>query len=229
MNSSSSDRYTIRNGFLTYTAVADDTPRVVVPNYDNLRLSIMFEYPDAPTGGHRGREKTYLTVSRDSYWFRGYQLVSKYIRFCEVCQQVKPITSSCAPLQTLSVPAGCWQSVSIIFSFGFPKYFHKNTGILKFVDRFTKMVHLATIPESITAQCCARIFIDTLFQLCGLPREFVLTVTLGSPRTFGNPCSDLSERDKRCQHLTIPNKWSDGTCNPCLRRYICGYVHAFSS
>ena len=107
MNSFSSDRYTIRNGLLTYTAVADDTPRVVVPNYDDLVLSIMFEYPDAQTGEHRGREKTYLTVSRDSYWFRGYQLVSKYIRFCEVCQQVKSIPSFCAPLHTLSVLAGC--------------------------------------------------------------------------------------------------------------------------
>ena len=43
-----------------YTAVADHTPRVVVPSYDGLRLRIMFECNDAPTGGHRGREKTYI-------------------------------------------------------------------------------------------------------------------------------------------------------------------------
>ena len=52
---SSLDRYTTRIGLLYYIAVADDTPRVVVPNNDDLRLRIMFECHDAPSGGHRGK------------------------------------------------------------------------------------------------------------------------------------------------------------------------------
>ena len=67
---SSADRYTIRNGLLYYTAVADDTPRVVIPTHNDLRLRILYECHDAPTGGHRGREKTYLAVSRAFYWPR---------------------------------------------------------------------------------------------------------------------------------------------------------------
>ena len=50
---SSTDRYTVHNGLLKYSAVAGDTPRVVVPDL-NLRLRIMYEYHDAPTGRHRG-------------------------------------------------------------------------------------------------------------------------------------------------------------------------------
>ena len=69
---SSTDRYTVHNGLLKYTVVADDTPRVVVPDHGELQLRIMYEYHDAPTGGHRGREETYLTVSRDFYWPRQY-------------------------------------------------------------------------------------------------------------------------------------------------------------
>uniref|UniRef100_A0AAV1UK00 Integrase zinc-binding domain-containing protein n=1 Tax=Peronospora matthiolae TaxID=2874970 RepID=A0AAV1UK00_9STRA len=53
-------------------AVTGDTPRVVIPDDTDLRLRIMFEYHDAPIGGHRGWEKTYLTVSRDFYWPRQY-------------------------------------------------------------------------------------------------------------------------------------------------------------
>ena len=41
-----------------YTAVAGDTLRVVVPEFNILRLCIMYEYHDDPTGGHSGREKT---------------------------------------------------------------------------------------------------------------------------------------------------------------------------
>ena len=50
---------------LYYTAVANDKPRVVIPDMDDLRLRIMLECHDAPTFGHCGREKTYHMVSRD--------------------------------------------------------------------------------------------------------------------------------------------------------------------
>ena len=75
---SSTNRYTVHNGLLKYTAVASDTPRVVVPDHGDLLLSIMYEYHDARTVGHCGQEKTYLTVSRDFYWPRQYQFVRKY-------------------------------------------------------------------------------------------------------------------------------------------------------
>ena len=170
---SSSNRYTTRNGFLYYTAVSGDTTRVVVPAHNNLRLRILYECHDAPTGGHRGRETTYLTVSSNFCCPRQYQFVRKYTRASEVCQRVKPSPSSCAPSQPLPVPAECWQSVSMDFVFGFPDDDHKNNDILLLVDRFNKMVHLAAAPESITAHGGARVFIDTIFRLHGLPREFV--------------------------------------------------------
>ena len=59
------------------------------------------------------------------------------------------------------------------FVFGKPDDDHKNNGILVFVDQFSKMVHLAVVSESITANGCARVFLDTIFQLHGLPRELV--------------------------------------------------------
>ena len=107
---SSADRYTTSNGLLYYTAVTGDTPRVVVTTHYYLLLRIMYECHDAPTSGHRGREKTYLTLSRD---FTGSASISlcKYIRACEVCQRVEPSPSSRAPPQPLPIPAECWQSV----------------------------------------------------------------------------------------------------------------------
>ena len=70
----------------------------------------------------------------------------KYVRACEVCQRVKSSPSLQAPLQPLPVPAECWESVSMDFVFGSPTDSHKNTGILVFVDRFSKMVHLGAVP-----------------------------------------------------------------------------------
>ena len=76
---SSSERYTTRNGLLYYTAVAGENLRVVIPTHTDTRLRIMYECYDAPTSGHRGREKTYLTESRYFYWPRLYQFVRKYL------------------------------------------------------------------------------------------------------------------------------------------------------
>ena len=64
---SSADQYTTCNGLLYYIAVTEDTPRVVIPTHNDLRLRILYECHDAPTGVYRGREKTYLAVSRDFY------------------------------------------------------------------------------------------------------------------------------------------------------------------
>ena len=190
----------------------------------------MYESHDAPSCGHRGREKTYLTVRRNFYWPRQYGFVRKYIRACEVCQRVKPSPSSRAPLQPLPVPADCWESVSMDFIFGFPEDKHKNTGILVFVDRFSKMVHLVAVRESITAKDCARVFIDTIFRLHGLPREIVsdrdprftaefwqsVFQTLGTRLTMST--SDHPETDGQTERA-----------NRVLEEILRGYVHSFTS
>ena len=78
----SADRYTTRNGFLYYTAAVGDTPRVVVPTHNDLLLRIMYECHDAPHSEHRGREKTYLTVSRDFYWPASISLCASLLVKC---------------------------------------------------------------------------------------------------------------------------------------------------
>ncbi|GMF14891.1 unnamed protein product [Phytophthora fragariaefolia] len=68
-------RYRVHNGLLLYNAVDDNAGRVVVPNDRELKLRITYEYHDAPTSGHLGREKTYLVLTRDFYWSHQYKWV----------------------------------------------------------------------------------------------------------------------------------------------------------
>ena len=42
-----------------------------------------------------------------------------------------------------------------------------------FVCRLSKMVHLISVRETVTAKQCARIFMDTIFRLHGLPTTLV--------------------------------------------------------
>ena len=50
------------------------------------------------------------------------------------------------------------------FVFGLPKYSEGNTGIVVFVDRLSKMAHLAAVPGSIDAKGTAKLFIDRVFR-----------------------------------------------------------------
>ncbi|KAG6618361.1 reverse transcriptase [Phytophthora cinnamomi] len=166
-------RYRVHDGLLRYNAVDDNADRVVVPNDHDLRLRIMYEYHDAPTAGHLGREKTYVLLTRDFYWHHQYKWVRKYIRACEVCQRVKPAPFAQAPLQSLPTPSECWKSMSLDFIFGLPPDNGGNTGVVVFVDRFSKMYHLAAVPAEVTAKQTARLFVDTVFKHHGMPTDIV--------------------------------------------------------
>ena len=115
----------------------------------------------------------YFKVSRDSYWPLQYQFVRKYIRACEKGQTIKPspfipcfLTASTCPKIVLAVR---FYGLRLPFS----RRRLQENGILVFVDLFSKMLHLAAVPEPITAQGCALVFTETTYRLHGLPRELV--------------------------------------------------------
>ena len=175
-------RYSIDQGLLYYSTDVADPPRVVVPHDEDLKYRILYEVHDTAIGGHLGREKTYGGVCQSYWWPKLYKWVSTYVRTCETCQRVKPSPHSAAPLASLPVPTGCWESISMDFVFGLPKDSHGNTGIVVFVDRLSKMAHLAAVPESIDGEGTAELFIDRVFRQHGLP---VAIVSDRDPRFTG--------------------------------------------
>ena len=166
-------RYSYRDGLLWHQLSEFDYPRVCVPHDQDLKLMILHELHDAPASGHLGREKTFLQVSNVFWWPHLYKWVANYVRACEQCQRVKPAGKSRAPLQPLPIPQDCWKSVSMDFIFGFPEDNARNVGVVVFVDRLSKMVHLAPVRKSVTAAETASIFLEHVFRLHGLPVSIV--------------------------------------------------------
>ncbi|KAG3141109.1 hypothetical protein PC128_g25044 [Phytophthora cactorum] len=167
------DRYAMDRELLTYCVDRVDTPRIVVPLNDDLRARIIHEFHDSPSAGHLGRETTFATLSRDFYWPHVYKWVRKWVRSCEACQRVKLAPSRQDPLRPLPVARGAWDSVSMDFVFGLPRDVQGRTGILVFVDRFSKMVHLTPVAASIATTQTAAIFVDTVYQHHVLPTSIV--------------------------------------------------------
>ncbi|KAE9007845.1 hypothetical protein PR001_g16866 [Phytophthora rubi] len=59
------------------------------------------------------------------------------------------------------------------FIFGLPRDTEGRTGVLVFVDRFSKMVHLAPVAVEVTADESAELFLDLVFRHHGLPESIV--------------------------------------------------------
>ncbi|KAE9068245.1 hypothetical protein PF005_g30153 [Phytophthora fragariae] len=59
------------------------------------------------------------------------------------------------------------------FIFGLPRDAEGRTGVLVFVDRFSKMVHLAPVAAEVTAGESAELFLDLVFRHHGLPESIV--------------------------------------------------------
>jgi hypothetical protein len=63
--------------------------------------------------------------------------------------------------------------MSLDFVFGLPKDSEGNTGIVVFVDRLSKMAHLAVVPDTVDGEGTAKLFIDRVFRQHGLPVSIV--------------------------------------------------------
>ena len=59
------------------------------------------------------------------------------------------------------------------FLFGLPNDSYGNTGIVVFVDRLSKMAHLAAVPDTMDGEGSATPNIDRVFRQHGLPLAIV--------------------------------------------------------
>ena len=201
-------RYSYRDRLLFYRVHARDTPRIVVPTDDALRTKLIYEFHDTPISGHVGREKTYAALSERYYWRRMYKHVQRYVRHCEICQTIKSSHCSAAPLQSLPVPHECWTDVSLDYIFGFPTDKHRHNGVLVFVDRLSKMVHLIACSKNIDAKKSAHHFIDHVFKHHGMPERLVSD---RDPRFTGNFWTEVFQRlGTKLNMSTAAHPESDG-------------------
>lgn len=102
-----------------------------------------------------------------------YKWVRKWVRTCKICQRVKPSLSSQATLRPLRIASEAWRLVSKDFIFGLTPDSQDRTGILVFVDRFSKLTHLVPVHATITALETVVHFIDAVIRHHGLPENII--------------------------------------------------------
>jgi Integrase zinc binding domain/RNase H-like domain found in reverse transcriptase/Chromo (CHRromatin Organisation MOdifier) domain/Integrase core domain len=154
--------------------VENGTPKVYVPPVPELRSKVLYNNHDILLAGHLGMDKTYELVSRHFYWPNMRDFVREYVRTCLQCQRNKPTnTKSPGLLQPLPIPEKNWEQVSMDLIVQLPRTKRGFDAVVTFVDKLSKMVHFVPTKTDITAPELARLFIDNVVRLHGLPRIII--------------------------------------------------------
>jgi len=138
-----------------------------------LQTKLIATFHSSAIRGHSGVLATYNRLTRHFYWKGMKKDVDSYVQQCSVCQQAKHNHSHPAGLlQPLPIPDGVWQDLSMDFIEGLPKS-EGYSVILVVVDRLTKFAHFLPVKHSYTAVSIAKVFLDNIVKMHGLPKIIV--------------------------------------------------------
>jgi len=99
--------------------------------------------------------------------------ITEFVATCMTCQRCKhKQVAYLGLLQPLAIPDHAWEEISMDFVEGLPKSEGRN-AILVVVDKLTKFAHFISLTHPFTAQEIARVFIDSVAKLHGLPKSII--------------------------------------------------------
>ena len=148
--------------------------KIAVPQHESLRHKILYEMHAAPYSGHLGAGNTERNVAQHYWWPNLQKDVISYVKVCPTCQRNrKPTHKPAGELNSLPIPAGTWESISMDFITGFPNATRGHNAIMVVVNRLSKMVHLIATTQDVTAIQVAQLYQDRIFAQHGVALDIV--------------------------------------------------------
>jgi hypothetical protein len=161
--------YKVIDGLLYWIGNIHTTPRLCIPKACRPKIYELVHHH--PFSGHLGRERTLHRAQEYYFWPHMNKDIRKHVENCLECQQSKSSTDKREAMrQPLDIPSRRWGSISMDFMTGFPGEFDCMWVV---VDRLTKRIRLFAIKSTITALELAKMFVDEIVKIHGLPDELV--------------------------------------------------------
>ncbi|KAI5323184.1 hypothetical protein L3X38_032256 [Prunus dulcis] len=173
-------RLEVENGTSTDYSVRNDGALVVgtrlyVPNDDALKREILEEAHYSAFAMHPGSTKMYHTLREHYLWPFMKKEIVEYVNKCLICQQIKAGRQKPSGLlQPLPIPEWKWEHITMDFVFKLPRTLNKHDGVWVIVDRLTKSTHFMLVRANYTLNKLAKIFINEIVRLHGVPMSIVL-------------------------------------------------------
>jgi hypothetical protein len=148
--------------------------RLVIPKNKDLKKKILDEAHLSKFSMHLGSTKMYHDLKPLYWWTRMKREIAQYVSQCDTCQRIKAShLKSAGVLQPLSIPLWKWDDISMYFIVGLPNTSRHHDSIWVIVDRLTKVAHYLPMHTTDKAQKYAKLYIDWIVCLHGLPRTIV--------------------------------------------------------
>ncbi|KAI5343598.1 hypothetical protein L3X38_011474 [Prunus dulcis] len=188
-------RVEVENGDRTNCSVRNDGAlmvgnRLYVPNDEVLKKEILEEAHESVLAMHPARTKMYHTLREHYWWPFMKKEIAEYVRRCLFCQPVKVERQKPSGLlQPLLILEWKWERITMDFVFKLPRTQSKHDGVWVIVDGLTKSAHFLPMRANYSLNKLAKIFIDEIVRLHGVP---VSIVSDQDPR-FTSPFLDKIE------------------------------------
>ncbi|EOX94028.1 Uncharacterized protein TCM_003100 [Theobroma cacao] len=176
--------------------------RVCVSKDDQLRRAILEEAHSSAYALHLGSTKMYKTI-KESYWWSGMkQDIAEIVPKSLTCQQIKAEHQKpSGTLQPLRIPEWKWEHVTMDFVLGLPWMQRGKDAIWVIVDRLTKSAHFLAIHSTYSIEKLARLYIDEIVRLHGVPISIVSDRDPRFTSRFWQKFKDALETNLR--HLSL--------------------------
>jgi len=111
------------------------------------KKQILYEYHDAPIGGHQGIERTLKKIHLNHNWPEIIKDVENYVAKCESCQKNKLSRKIKAPLIITDTPSKPFEKCALDIVGPLTIIIQGNKYLLTFQDSLTKFSKATTIPN----------------------------------------------------------------------------------
>jgi hypothetical protein len=169
---------------------------------EERKRQILYEYHDAPLGGHRGMNKTYKAIKEKYSWPNMKQGIESYIKRCKSCQVNKMLRSrGKVPMEITTTANQPFEKCCLDIVGPLTETQQGNKYILTFQDEFSKFSVAIPIQKQ-DAEIIAREFVTQIILQIGTPKT-ILTVqgTNFLSEIFKNVCKML--KIKKLQTTTF--------------------------
>ena len=148
--------------------------RLCVSNDETLKQEILDEAHNSAYAMHPGGTKMFRTLREHYWWPNMKREITAFVSKCLICQQVKAERQKPSGLlQPLPIPEWKWEHITMDFVFKLPRTQSGHNGIWVIVDRLTKSAHFLPVREKYTLDRLARLYVNEVVRLHGVPESIV--------------------------------------------------------
>ena len=108
------ERYYIKDDYLMRAN------KLCIPE-SSLRLLLLQESHGGGLMGHFGRDKTFVTLSKNYFWPKMFRDVSRFTNRCSTCRKAMSKAQSHGLYMPLPIPYNPWEDISMDFVLGLPR------------------------------------------------------------------------------------------------------------